>query len=154
MSAPSAYVFDESQSPIVRIVIPSPPASEAEFEKLLVWHRVQLGRQRPFAVLFELASGAGVSVERRERIRRHTRELEPALREYQCALGIVVASAYQRALASAVLWIAKPPCPARIFVDRESGFEWARARLSGPRVTEPLSVSIHPEDERPSRASR
>ena len=103
MSASSAYVYDESQSPIVRIVVPALAAPDSEFERLLAWHRAELARQRPFAVLFELASGAGVSVERRERIRRHTRQHEAAFREYQWALGVVVSSAYQRALASAVL---------------------------------------------------
>ena len=127
MSAPSAYVYDESQSPVVRIVVPSPAASDADFERLLAWHRAQLERRRPFAVLFELSSGAGVSVERRERIRRHTRQHETAFREYQWALGVVVESAYQRALASAVLWIAKPPSPA--------AFSWtATRRTSGPAV--------------------
>ena len=111
MSASSAYVYDESQAPILRIVVPSPPASDAEFERLLAWHRAELERRRPFAVLFELAAGAGVSVERRERIRRHTRQNEAGFRDYQCALGVVVGSAYQRALASAVSWIAKPPSP-------------------------------------------
>ena len=154
MSASSAYVYDESQSPIVRIVVPSPAAPDADFERLLAWHREELGRRRPFAVLFELSNGAGVSVERRERIRRHTREHEIAVREYQCALGVVVGSAYQRALASAVLWIAKPPCPARIFVDRESGLEWARARMAAPRAADPLGPSVRPDNERPSRVLR
>jgi hypothetical protein len=154
MSASSAYVYDESQAPILRIVVPSPPASDAEFERLLAWHRAELERRRPFAVLFELAAGAGVSVERRERIRRHTRQNEAGFRDYQCALGVVVGSAYQRALASAVLWIAKPPSPARIFLDRKSAFEWAQSRLAAPRAADSLDVSAASEAERLSRVSR
>jgi hypothetical protein len=154
MSAASAYIYDESESPIVRIVVPSPAASDVDFEGLLAWHRAQLERRRPFALLFELSSGAGVSVERRERIRRHTRQHEAAFRDYQRALGIVVGSAYQRALASAVLWIAKPPSPARIFVEREAAFEWARSRLVGPLAADPLAVTVRPDGETASRASR
>jgi hypothetical protein len=154
MSASSAYVYDESQSPIVRIVVPSPPASDSEFERLLAWHRTELERRRPFAVVFELATGAGVSVERRERIRRHTRQHEAAFREYQCALGVVVGSAYQRALASAVLWIAKPPSPARIFLERESALDWARSRMAAPRPLDALGATLGPEAERASRGMR
>jgi hypothetical protein len=154
MSGSSAYVYDDSQSPILRIVVPSRPASDSEFERLLAWHRAELERRRPFAVLFELAAGAGVSVERRERIRRHTRQNEAGFREYQRALGVVVCSAYQRALASAVLWIAKPPSPARIFLDRKSAFEWAVSRMELPRALEPLSGSIVSEAERSSRVTR
>jgi hypothetical protein len=68
-------------------------------------------------------------LEQRDRIRTHTLEHLELSRVFQRCSALVADSPLQRALASAVLWLAKPPSPTRIFPTAHEADAWAHAQV-------------------------
>jgi len=137
MAAVARYVWDESDWPILRVDAPPQPADDRSFQELLDWYGSVLLRGQPFVLTFELGLGAPLTVERRDQLRRHTSEHAPLIAKHQSGLAIVAKSAYQRAMARALFWIVKPPCPTEVFENWDAARAWATERVRG---AEPASA--------------
>jgi hypothetical protein len=139
MADSGRYVWDESEFPLVRVEAPQTPADAQRFQELLDWYSRILKRGLPFVMLFELGRGVSLSVERRDQIRRHALAHGALITAHQRGLGIVAMSAYQRAMARALLWMVKPPCPAELFAAWQPAREWAKHQMLGSAPTDRTS---------------
>ena len=124
------YRYNESDWPIFRVFAPAEAVTDSEFEEHLNRLARVLQRKEPHVLSIQLAAASWLSMERRDRIRVHTNGLKSLADVYQVGIAVVVPSAIQRAMASALLWMARPACPSAVFSDVAAADAWSLERLA------------------------
>jgi hypothetical protein len=124
-----AFEYDESRWPIVRVICPNTLVDDATFERHLQGLTKYLERRCPLVFVIELGLASNLSVQQRERIRRHETEHRVLISQFQRGKAIVARSAFQRAMIRAVFWLVRSPNPTLAFASVESAVAWGRALL-------------------------
>ncbi len=119
------YRYSETDWPIFRVYAPADAVTDAEFEEHLTRLARVLQRKEPHILSIQLSATSWLSMERRDRIRIHTNAVKPLADAYQLGIAVIVPSAIQRAMASALLWMAKPTCPSSVFSDVAAADAWS-----------------------------
>jgi hypothetical protein len=135
----SAFEYDESEWPIVRVVSPDGAIDDDSFARNLQRLSSYLERRQPLVFVIELRSRSTLSVEQRDAIRRHETRQRELIAQFQRGIGIVTRSTFQRAMISAIFWLVRSPSPTQAFSDVESAMAWARTLLGQPRAERPRS---------------
>ncbi len=124
-----AYLIDQTRWPLVRIVVPAQSPDSEGFERHLAGLDALLQRREPFVVVLDARAGDRLPTEQRERLRQHRRAAFFETQRYQRGIAFVVSSAFQRAVLSAILWLAPEPSPSKIFATVEEAETWAMSYL-------------------------
>jgi hypothetical protein len=130
--SPRAYVIDTSRWPLARIVMPAEDPDRDSFEAYLTTLDAFCSRGHPFVILLDLRPGGMLSGEQRERLRQNRLAMLSETRRYQRGIAFVVTSTFQRAVLTAILWVAPEPTPARIFPTLPEAEAWLMTCLNSP----------------------
>lgn len=123
-----SFEYDDSRWPVVRVISPD-KLDDATFERHIQRLTAYLERRQPLVFVMELRSATSLSIEQRERIRRHEAEHRDLIAQFQRGVAIVVHSAFQRATVSALFWLIRSPSPTQTFASAELAMTWAKALL-------------------------
>lgn len=124
-----SFDYDESHWPIVRVLPPKSLFDDATFERHLARLAAYLQRRQPLVFIVVLQHGSSLSMQQRERFRRHEAEHRDLMAQFQRGVAIVVHSAFQRAMVSALFWLIRSPNPAKTFASAELAMSWANGLL-------------------------
>jgi len=139
----AGFDYDDSDWPVVRIGSPKTVADDATFERHIQRLTAYLERRKPLVFVIELHDATSLSVEQRDRIRRHEAERRDLIARYQRGMAIVVRSSFQRAMIKAVFWLIESPSPTQAFATIEAAMSWARALLGQQPPSVVRSQSAH-----------
>jgi hypothetical protein len=128
----SQPTFDESRWPIVVVTPPTRPLEGAAFEKYLADVQTYYERGQAFGLVFDIRRSPPMNASQRRRI---SEEIDRAARDYpnlRVVQGIVIASAVQRGIVSAITWLTKQPTPTAVFAEVDAAVAWAQKELRAP----------------------
>src|SRR5689334_13107780 len=121
--------FDESRWPVVVVTPPAHPLEGAAFEKYLVDVSRYYKRGQAFGLVFDIRRAPPLNAAQRRRI---SEEIDRSATEYpaiRVVQGIVLASAVQRGIVSAITWLTKQPVTTAVFADVDEAVIWAQREL-------------------------
>jgi hypothetical protein len=139
--AGDAYLYDESEWPVVRVVPPEGAISDTEFARHLQRLTGFLERRQRMVFVVEWRLDAALSTEQRDKIRSHEQQHRALVGQYQAGMAIVVHSAFQRAMVAAVVWLVRSPSPTQVFSSLEGALTWAASLLG--REAPQASGAVH-----------
>ena len=105
--------------------LPPAKASDEEIDGVLADLVHELGRGRPYVLVFDLTLATIPNAAQRRKLAAHMHEHEARIRSRVRGVGVVVSSAPMRGAITAIFWMAAPPIPHRVFQSRSLAVEWA-----------------------------
>ena len=126
MGAPS---YDDSEWPLFRVRLSRLAMSEAEFQAYLTHVDEQFLRGDRFAMVIDARDAPVHTPKERQEIAAHMLASHARYPYRLAALGIVMSSALQRGIFTAINWLAGPTYPTRPFATTEEAEAWLRAML-------------------------
>jgi hypothetical protein len=126
--------FDESRWPIVVVTPPTQLLEGAVFEKYLADVQKYYERGQAFGLVFDIRRSPPLNAAQRRRI---SEEIDRAARDFpsiRVVQGIVLASAVQRGIVSAITWLTKQPAPTAVFAEVDEAVAWAQKELRAPET--------------------
>lgn len=126
MAAPS---YDDSAWPLFRVHLSPKPMNTAEFEHYLGSIDDLFLRGDRFAVVIDARDAPPHTPAERQEIARRMRASYGRYPHRLAAMGIVLTSALQRGIFTAITWIAGQTHPVRAFQTPEEAEVWAWERL-------------------------
>ena len=134
----AGYDWDESQWPLVRVTV-RPEVSAAENDEMYDRFRKMLARKTVCALVHDSRQAPPVGAIERQKVAQLMAELEPLAQRYMAGAAVVLSSAVQRGIMTAILWIRPARYPLVILSSVEAGETWAREQLRLRREGAPAS---------------
>ncbi len=125
--------FDESAWPVVSVTWGAGEASDDDVASLLARLAKLLERKQRFGVVLDSRQGKGVNAKQRQMFATFQTVNNPLLKQYM-PMALVLATAFQRGLLTAVNWLQPPANEQKVFSEPGPAFAWIRERLE---VTQP-----------------
>ncbi len=117
-----AGLVDAGEFPLVVVRWPETVVAEPEAEEVL---RVLSGYYgQKHAVLHDGVRTGGLSSGARKRMAQHSSQHEEEIRTWVVASAAIAPSAFTRSLIKGIQWMSPPPCPFRVFSERDEAREW------------------------------
>lgn len=124
------YRVDEARWPLAVFESPGArPVSEIDTDSFYAELDRLLRRRERFATLHDLRD-TRPDATRRKRFADWIETHEAELRLRLAAHAVVVDSTLQRGMITAILWMTSPPCPMKVFDDREEAERWLLEMLA------------------------
>lgn len=126
--------MDASRWPLVVVRWPSVTTMEV-VERYFVQRQKWLDARTPHAIVIDGSASLGLDATTRKRVTELGREQADLAGRWCVGEAIVMTSAVQRGVLTAIEWIWRPPHPRRAFGDVASAMRWAEETLarSAPR---------------------
>jgi hypothetical protein len=125
----AAPTYDESEWPLFRARMPSTPMSDAEFSGWLERLGQLFQRGERFALLVDVREAPLPTATERQDVATLLRTWHARHPYRMAAQAIVLKSALQRGILTAILWLAGPIYPTRAFSTMAEAEAWLRAML-------------------------
>lgn len=136
MAAPD---YDERDWPLLRVVLSSDDMNDAEFMTFVATLDGLPRRGDRFAVLLDVRSAPPLVPSRRQLLAKHGDAAYARHPGAMAGMAIVMTSALQRGIFTAIQWMMRKPSPVRAFASSREAEAWLGARLreSGARPLAP-----------------
>lgn len=121
--------YDDRQWPLVRIRL-AQDLSEQEFEAALDYIDALFLRGQRFAVLLDVRTAAPLTAPQRKAVAERSNASYARHPTRLAGMAIVMSSALQRGVFTAIQWLCKESHPTRAFADIAPAEDWLRARLA------------------------
>lgn len=121
--------YDDSEWPIFVARMPPNRLSEVEFNSHLNLLREPFRRRQPFAVLIVMGDHPPLSPTQRKAAAEAMKSDSKGHPGLLRAKAIVIGSAIERGVVTAVGWMAKPPYPFAAFESESAAKTWLRSHL-------------------------
>ncbi|HEX2570721.1 MAG TPA: hypothetical protein VH877_14285 [Polyangia bacterium] len=121
-----AFIADKSQWPFVTLLTPKGEIDVGSFFSII---DSCLERQSTFVVLHDIRGMGSLSPLQRKQFSEYIKSREMSLKQYIAAHAVVVSSAIERGIVTAVLWVSPPPFPVRVFTSPTDAETWVRGEL-------------------------
>ena len=115
-------LVDAGEFPLVVVRWPEATATEVEADEVLRALTGFYGQRH--AVLHDGIRTGGLNTPARRKMAQHSAQHEDEIRQWVVASAAIAPSAFTRGMIKAIQWVAPPPCPFRVFSDREDAREW------------------------------
>jgi hypothetical protein len=125
----AAPTYDESEWPLFRARMPSTALSEAEFSGWLERLDQLFRRGERFALLLDVRDAPLPTATERQDVAKLLRTWHSRHPYRMAAQAVVLKSALQRGILTAILWLAGPSYPTRPFSRRVDAETWLRDML-------------------------
>jgi hypothetical protein len=127
----AAPLYDDSQWPLVRIRLPAAlPA--AELVASLDYIDALFLRGGRFAVLFDVRDAPPLTAPQRKLVAERSNAMYARHPTRMAGMALILSSAIQRGVVTAIQWLAKGGFPTRAFARVAEGEAWLRAQLDVP----------------------
>lgn len=120
---------DTSQWPLCRISMPASPLSPAQFEQHLDSIEALFFRGEPFGLLIDARGGSPPSARQRQDIGRRMKRWAQRHPARMVGLALVLKSAIERGVFTAVSWASSKTFPMRAFALPGEAEGWLREQL-------------------------
>jgi hypothetical protein len=117
-----AGLVDVGEFPLVVVRWPETTVGEVEADDVLRELSSFYGQKH--AVLHDAVRTGGLNGAARRKMAQHSAQHEEEIRRWVVASAAIAPSAFTRGLIKAIQWVAPPPCPFRVFSEREDAREW------------------------------
>lgn len=127
MTAPS---YDTSQWPLLRVTMPRDGSTEAEFDAHVRFIEQKLHAGQRFALLIDARQARPLDARSRQalgQMLRRSFQRDPLV---LAGLGVVLSSAIERGVLTAILWAAGRTYPQRTFATPVEAARWLQERLA------------------------
>lgn len=121
--------YDDSEWPLFRVCLPKMAMSESEFLAYLTHMDELFLRGDPFAVVLDVRDAPPPTPKERQEIARRIRASHARYPARLVAMGIVMSSALERGIFTAINWLAGPAYPLRSFVTTGDAEAWLQQML-------------------------
>jgi hypothetical protein len=125
----AAPINDTSAWPLCRISMPRVAMTATEFEQHLQYIGNLFRRSEPFGLLIDARGGAPPSARERQAIGQRMREWFERSPRGMVGMAVVLSSAIERGVFTAITWAAGKTYPSRAFGTPEEAERWLRAAL-------------------------
>jgi hypothetical protein len=127
----AAPINDLSGWPLCRVTMPRTAMAPAEFDQHLEDIADLFRRSQPFGLLLDARGAAPPSARERQEIGRRMREWYARSPRGMVGMAVVLSSAIERGVFTAITWAAGATFPSRAFRTPEEAEHWLRSALEG-----------------------
>jgi|RhiMethySRZTD1v2_1073278.scaffolds.fasta_scaffold11377_6 hypothetical protein len=127
----SGVLYDDSEWPIFTVKMPPRALSDKDFQDHLEACSVPYLRGEPFVFLFDTTGHPPLSASQRKAVANAMvahNSIHPGLLR---GIAVVVGSAFERGVVTAIRWIARPRYPIAAFDSIDKARSWLLAQLAG-----------------------
>lgn len=139
----SGFDWDESQWPLVRVKMHA-QISEEDYRRLHDRFRELLQRRQLCALISDSRLAPPSTPLQRKQTADMLTELNPLAQRYMVATGVVLSSAVQRGILTAILWVRPMSHPLEVFSTPQDAERWALEQLRARGVLRRESAGSRP----------
>lgn len=121
------YVADYSEWPLVTI---NSPTSSVRIESFFDIVDTAMSRGTQFGIVHDIRGMPGLDAVQRKQFADYIEQKEGQLRDLIVGHAVVVDSAVERGIVTAVLWIRPAPFAVKVFTNERKAKEWIVGQLS------------------------
>jgi hypothetical protein len=129
MTAPS---YDASQWPIFRVTMPKDGATDNELNAHVMSIEGRLQKGERFALLIDARNAKPLDARGRQALGQMLRRAFQRDPHVLAGLGVVLSSAVERGVLTAIIWAAGRTYPQRTFAEPAEAATWLRTMLAAP----------------------